>query len=352
MRHETDYAEEDRDKRTPADKRRWLRTSVAVICVLVVAAVGWFVYDRAERSRLARDTRVVVLIPESVVDRLTADEIEEQFPIDETAGELEVTGTANAVGRVSIEIHPHAEPDRPDDAMIRVRVEGESDNELIGVKSPVKIIGDGQGTFEADKHIHFDGRLFTAEGETRVEATHETDIVEVEPLPGTPFRGAVRLLASRNARAALPELNALAARRIEELVRKRVDELIAETIEELNRLNRFDETVARLHPDSERWDIAVAARDGFVQAALVPEGGRSPTLPISEPTTLEVWLRLSRTQRRGLNLISQWRQSHRLFRTFVPEEQSRRLADEMIIVNRDGWTCLRIGARALDAGES
>jgi hypothetical protein len=314
--------------------------------------VAWFVYDRAETNRLARDTRVVVRVPASVVDRLTADEIVEQFPIDETAGELQVTGTANAVGRVSIEIRPREEPDRPDEATILVRVEGETDNDLIGLKSSVKIIGDGQGTFEAGKRVHFDGRLFTAERETTVAATHEMEIVEIEPAAGTPLRGAVRLLASRNARAALPDLNALAAGRIEELVRKRVDELIAETTEKLNRLNRFDETVARLHPDSERWRIAVGARDGFVQAALVPEGGRAPALPISEPTTLEVWMRLTGTQRRGLNLANQWRQSHRLFGGFVAEEQSRRLADELVIVNRDDWTCLLIGARGLDPGDS
>lgn len=348
MRPHTRFSDE---AASPAKRRRWPWIWITAACVLGACGVVWFVYDRAETTRLARDTRVVVRFPESVIDRLTADEIEEQFPIDETAGELEVTGTAHAVGRVSIRIEPHPELQRADDAMILVRVEGETEGDLIGLKSPVKITGDGQGTFEAGKRVHFDGRLFTAEGETTVDATHETDIVEIEPLPGTPLRGAVRLLASRNARAALPELNALAVGRIEELVRKRVDELIGDTIEELNRLNRFDETVARLHPDLEQWRIAVGAGDGFVQASLVPEGGRVPALPASKPTTLEVWLRLSHTQRSGLELVAQWRQSHRLFRDFVPEQQARRVAQELAIADIEDWTCLRIGSRALDGDD-
>lgn len=349
MRPHTRFSDE---AASPAKSRRWPWTWIAAACVLGACGVVWFVYDRAETTRLGRDTRVVVRFPESVIDRLTADEIEEQFPIEETAGQLEVTGTAHAVGKVSIEIRPHEEPARLNDALILVRVEGKTDNELIGVKSPVRIIGDGQGTFEAGKRVHFDGRLFTAEGETTVDATHETDIVEIEPLPGTPLRGAVRLLASRNARAALPDLNALAVGRIEELVRKRVDELIGDTIEELNRLNRFEETVARLHPDLEQWRIAVGAHDGFVQASLVPEGGRVPALPASQPATLEVWLRLSHAQRGGLKLVAQWRQSHRLFRDFVPERQAHRVAEELVITDVEDWTRLQIGSRALDPDDT
>ena len=45
-----------------------------------------------------------------------------------------------------------------------------------------------------------------------------------------------------------------------------VDELVEEAVTELNRLNKLDETVARLHPDSEHWHIDVDSRDGFVQA--------------------------------------------------------------------------------------
>lgn len=330
--------------RSSAPNRHWLRRSAIVLGLIVVVGLAWFGFDRVETTRLARDTRIVVRCPDSFIDRLTPDEIREELPIQVTAGKLEVTGTANVVGRVSIQVLPHEDERRSDDAVIHVRVTGESTNDLAGVQSQVQLAGDGFATFEASKRVHFDGRTFTADDDTHVEAVHETEITEIQPLSATPLQGAVRLLASRNARAMLPDLNRLAESHIEDMVRDRVDSLIAETVVELNQINRFDEAIARLHPNFERWRIAVATRDGFVQAALVPEGGRMPTLP-REPATLEVWIRLTRTQRAGVNLAAQWRGSHRLFRDFVSEEQARRLADELVIAKEDEWTCLRIGKR-------
>jgi hypothetical protein len=332
---------------TRAWKRRRWQIGVA-IALLVLLVLGWALVDRRETRRLGENTRIVVRFPAAAIDQLAPHRIEEQIPIDEVAGKLEVTGTANAIGHVQVEIHPHAEPGQADDAMILVQVTGETDNQLIGRQSQVKIVGDGRGTFRAFKRVHFDGLSFDAGEETHVEATHETDIVEIEPEQGVPLQGAVRLMASRKARAALPQLNAIAAGRIEEIVRSRMDELVNETVQKLNQINRLDDTVARLHPKSDQWRIAVAARDGFVQAALVPAGGRTPQLPEKECPAVEVWMRLTRTQRTGINLISQWKQSHRLYRRFVSDEQADRLADEATVANVDGWTRIQIGLQSLD----
>ncbi len=343
----TSHTRPDRKQQTPSQRTWGLPTLFIAVGLVAAGCAAWFLVDRKETNRLARDSRVVVRVPESVVDRLTPDEIREQYEIDESTGDMDVTGTADVVGRVSIEIEPHHEPEGHDDAMILVRVVGETDNDLIGVQSPIRILGDGRGEFEAVTEVHFDGRVFEASEDTQVDATHETEIVEVEPAPGTPLRGTVRLLASRKAREALPDLNALAAGRIEELVRERVDELVTGAVDELNRLNQFDETVARLHPDSDEWRIVVDSKDGYVQAALMPEGSSEPQVPTDEPKSLEVWMRLTRTQRTGLKLVSQWKQSHRLFKEFVPEEQARKIADDLTIATVGDWTRLRVGTRAL-----
>jgi hypothetical protein len=327
----------------PTRRKWWLAGFVALVCIVGVSLLIWRRHDAQESTRLARDTRVVVRVPETVIDRLTADEIREEFPIEESTDELEVTGTARAAGQVTIRIERHEEHDRHDDAQVNIRVVGHTDNHLVGRHTAAVIIGAGRGEFEAHKQVHFDGLHFTADEPTIVEATHETEIVDVAPSTTSAIQGAVRLLASRRARAALPELNTLAAARIEETVQRRVDELVEEAVTELNRLNRLEETVARLHPDSERWHIDVDSRDGFVQAALVPEGGTAPRLPAEQPTALEVWIRLTQTQRTGLGVLAQWRESHRLFRRFVPEEVAGRMPQDVRMANIEGWTRLQIG---------
>ncbi|MFG0335998.1 MAG: hypothetical protein ACF8TS_21780 [Maioricimonas sp. JB049] len=336
------------ERRRGPRRRAALRWAAVGVAVAGLGALGLMIADTHETSRLGRDTRVVVRFPETVIDQLTADEIHETFPIDEETETFHVTGTANAVGKVKIRIEPHAEPDRHDDALIRIEVTGTTDNDLVSVQSPVRVFGDGSGTFCARTRVHFDGFRFVPEDVIEVEATHETEIADVEPLPGTPLQGAVRLIASRKVRAALPEFNAIAAGKIEDKVRLRVRELVGEAASELNRLNRLDETFARLHPDSDRWNIAVAARDGYVQAALVPQGGRSPELPGGSPSTLEVWMRLTRSQGTMARLLNRWKQSHTLFRQFVSDEQARRLAEDAQIARIEGWTLLRIGSRMFE----
>lgn len=327
----------------PARRRWWLPMVLAFVAIVGMSLVAWRIHDARESTTLARDTRIVVRVPDTVIDRLTDDEIREEFPIQESTGELEVTGTANAVGRVTIRIRRHAEPDRPDDAMVHVKVVGHTENHLVGHHAAAVIVGKGRGEFEARKQVHFDGFEFTTDEPATVEATHETEIVDIAPHTSSAMQGVVRLLASRRARSALPDLNRLASARIEETVQQRVDTLVEETVLELNRLNKFDETVAQLHPESERWRIDVDSRDGFVQAALVPEGGRAPELPERQPTALEVWMRLTRTQRTGLNLLSRWRESHDLFRRFVPEEVARQMPPDVRIANIEEWTRLQVG---------
>lgn len=327
---------------------RWRKTAAVVLGAILIVLLTYSWLNRGEVARLAKDTRVVVRFPTTAINRLTPDKIEEQFPIQETAGKLEVTGESNAVGHVAIHVQQHHEQNRSDDAIILVEVTGKTDNDLVGRQSQVKIVGDGRGTFTAVKRIHFDGLTFEAEGAAVVEADHETEIVEIEPASDSPLKGAARLLASRKARAALPELNAIAAGRIREIVGQRVDELVAATLKELNQINRFEETVDRLHPNLKRWRIAVAAQKGFVEAALVPQGGQRPKLPAAAPSSVEVWMRLTRAQRTGMNLMTHWRQSHRLFRSFLPEDDAQRIADELTVAEVDDWTRLRIGMRALD----
>jgi hypothetical protein len=330
----------------PTRRTWWPALLVALVCIVGVSALAWRIHDARETTRLESDTRIVVRIPETIIDQLTADEIHEEFPIEESTGELEVTGTARAVGRVTIRISRHAEQDRPDDAMVHVRVVGHTDNHLVGHHASAVIIGEGRGEFEAHKQVHFDGFRFTTVEQASVEATHETEIVDVAPTTTSAIQGAVRLLASRRARSSLPELNQLASSRIEQTVQERVDTLVEEAVEKLNRLNKLEETVARLHPDSESWRIDVDSRDGFVQAALVPDGARAPELSAERPTTLEVWMRLTRTQRTGLNLAGRWRESHDLFRRFVPDEVAHQIPQDVRIANVGGWTRLRLGPQA------
>jgi hypothetical protein len=327
----------------PSRRMWWLSGILALIGITVVSGLAWRRQDAQESTRLARDTRIVVRVPETVIDRLTADEVREEFPIEESTDELKVTGTARAAGHVTIRIERHQEHDRHDDAMVNVKVVGHTDNHLVGHHTSAVIIGAGRGEFEAHKQVHFDGLEFTTTKPTTVEATHETEIVDVAPTTTSAIQGAVRLLASRRARSALPELNQLAAARIEETVQRRVDELVDEAVRELNRLNKLEETVARLHPDSEHWHIDVDSRDGFVQAALVPEGGTAPRLPAERPTAFEVWIRLTRTQRTGVNLVSQWNESHRLFRRYVPDEVAHQMPEDVRVASIEGWTRLQIG---------
>lgn len=322
---------------------------VAGVTVLALAVGSGYLAERRETSQLARDARLVVRVPVSVVDRLTANEIHQEFPIQEQFQDFKITGRANATGNVSLQVEPNFGVSPNNDVVINVHVIGETDNELIGERAAVRIIGSGQGTFEAVKPIRFDGRSFYGPDVTQVTATHETEIIELTDLDGEPLSGSTKFLTSRKARQALPLLNAAARQRIESKVQEVVDQRITETIQRLNRVDRMDEALARLHPDMDEWTVRVSATNEFVQAALIPQGGELPQLPNEPPPTLEVWMRLTRSQRARIKLLGEWQLAHELFRQFVPPERAEQIVDDVRIAQIDGWTRLRIAAR--DSGD-
>lgn len=336
----------DSERNLPRGKRPVIAWITGLLAVLIISAVVWMVVDRRERTRLARDARLVVRVPVSVVERLTDREIHQDFPIQEVHGEFTITGTAQATGRVSFQLEPHNGRSREEDVVITVRVQGTTENELLGRGTGVQIVGDGRGTFVATKPVCFDGRRFREKSQTEVVATHETDIIRLETLDGTPLEGATKFLASRRAREALPVLNKVAKQRIEETVRKVVDQTVADGLTRLNEVQRIDETLAHLHPNLQHWRVRVSATDEFLQAALIPEGASAPQLPKETPPTLEVWMKLTRSQRVGLRVLGEWRLAHRLFRRFVPPERAARIRDDVSFADVGDWTRLRIAERA------
>ncbi len=337
------FRRKDRDV-APAEKRRnfWIVAGSAT-ALGGVAALVWFITYRHDTRTLSRDTRVVVRVSTDAVDNLTNDKIREQFPIDEEVEGARFTGTLEAVGDVRVLINPEAP-----EGTFTVRVEGETTDVLSGVKPPVQFEGTGVGSFTAIQRMRFNGREFEAL-DLHVEAEHETTIGSVEPLPGTPLGPTVRLVAARAARKALPALDEAARERIRETVAERVSGMVEETVAELNRMNRFDETISILHPEADDWKIRVASSDSYVQAALVPEGGTPPTLPeIAEddPVGIEVWLRLTRSERTAVRIAHHWDAAHSLFRRYIPEDQARTLAHDLRMVKVGDWTRLHVGAEA------
>ena len=338
--------ERDRDEYVPLTQRPVVVGLAGLLAVVLIAAVVGVVVEQQERTRLARNARLVVRVPLSVVERLTDREIRQEFPFQEEHGEFTITGTAHATGRVSFQLEPHNGRSHADDVRIMVRVEGTTEQELLGRGTGIQIVGDGQGTFVAAKAVCFDGQQFREKSETDVVATHDTEIVRLESLEGTPLEGPTKFLASRRAREALPVLNQVAERRIEKTLREIVDRTVGEGLARLNEVQRIDETLAHLHPYAEDWRVTVSATDEFLQAALIPDGAAVPQLPRNTPPTLEVWMKLTRSQRVGLKVLGEWRVAHRLFRRFVPPERAAQIRDDVTVANVGDWTRVRIAERA------
>ena len=333
-------------------RRKTLRRSrivwaAASAMTLLGGAVIWKAIERHEDRVLARNSRVVIRFPEEVIDDLTPQQVTEEFPINEEAAGMQVTGTAKAIGNVKVNIEEHVEPGGIDDALVTVKVTGTTDDDFTGENSLVTITADGQGTFEAEKTIHFNGLKFETEGDTEVSAQHEAEIVTVEPSEDTSWKGAVKLLATRRAKASLPQLNEIASERIKETVADRVDELVDETVDELNRINRFDGTVAALHPDSKNWRIGVRAGEDYLEAALVPEGARMPHISDTTPDSIELWVKLTRSQRLGLGLADRWGLSQTLLKSYLPSAQAAHIPDKLRITRVKDWTRFQVGLETL-----
>ena len=327
--------------------RSWIVLLSIFGLLLLGAYVIWHNIENSEQQTLARESRVVMRIPEDVIDKIAPNRVEEQFEIQETAAGMEVDGTSMAVGDVSVDIIPHSHSESQDihDALITVQVSGDVKNDFVGKNKLVKIVADGNAEFEATKVIHFDGLTFDPEEETTVKATHDTEILSVEPAKDASWRGAVKILATRRAKAAIPELNEIAIDRVKEIVGDRVDTMVNETVVDLNQINRFDSTVASLHPSAERWQIGVQAQDDFLVAALVPDDAKMPQLPVSQPKAIELWLKLSRSQRASLDLADRWGMSHSLLKRQLPEEHSNLLPPEMKISTIEDWTRFQVGLK-------
>ena len=321
---------------------------VVLPLVLLTIGLAWFEMDRRQAAGLAHDARVVVRFPAAFISEFSPKEIRETLPIHEEQGKFLVTGTADAVGHVTVALD--AGRSRHGDAVLLVRVQGETRNDLIARQTSVEIAGDGYGTFEATREVHFDGRRFQP-GPIHVEATHVTEIRAVRSLDGSFLQGVVRLLAAREARQMLPEFNAFAAQRIEERVAQRLDESLAGMLDRLNRANPVNDLVARLHPGADGWRIAVSASQDHLQAALIPASGNVPVLPPAQGSTpLEVWMRLTHGERLGLGLLDRWSLSHYLLRGYLPVQTARALSNGLAFEQVGDWTHVRLGAGTIGAG--
>jgi hypothetical protein len=310
---------------------------------LGLVATGWFLIYQHNTRRLSEETRVVVRFSADALQSVAPALIQEEFPILEEAAGAVFTGTSQAAGKVDVALESAG-----DDAVFRIVAAGETTADIKGIRSPVALAGKGAGTFLAVKRVRFDGRRFH-KLDLEVDSTHRTQITSVEPLPGTPLSGTVRLLAIRQARKSAPVLDELAAQRIRERVAVRFEAVVDETLEQLQRLNQLDETIQALHPDAGDWRILVRSDYDALQAALVPAGSRFPDLPrpaARDPTGLEVWLRMTRSERGAVRIMQRWRQSHRLFRRFLPDAEARNVARDMRITRHGEWTRLHVGADA------
>jgi hypothetical protein len=319
----------------------------AIVCVGLAAA--WFYVELRESSRLAADTRVVVRVSNDLIGELLRNEIREEFPIEEETEAFTVTGTADAVGDVSVSLAPALDPETGH-AVFLIRVNGTTLNDFEALRSPVQVLASGKGDFTAVKRVLFDGRRFHEE-ETQITATHETTVESIEPLPGTPLGGAVRLLAVRDVRKALPELNAIAEQRIREKLSARIEELLTESLNELKKANPVEEAVAMLHPDARDWRVELALKPDYVMASLVPSGGKLPMLPVRDDQLQEdfdVWVRLTGSEQMGLSLLQQW-QGRQLFKWLLPDGAVRAFGEKAQFSQVGDWTRMRFAAPARPA---
>lgn len=335
------------DARASLWRRRSLLIGTAIALLLIVGLATWGVITHHNTRRLSEDTRIVVRISSRLLDRMTADTVDEEFPFQEEVNGAVFDGVAKATGTVRVAV-----TGRREEPAFVINVKGRTFGEINGIKSPVQMLGEGRGTFDAAQQISFDGRNFHA-GELHVSATHETTITAIEPLPGTPLGGAVRLIASRTARQALPELDRIAAGVIENRVRDRVTEMVRETIGQLRHINRIDETIAILHPDRE-WRVRLFSGRDYLQAALVPAGGAVPELPELPAASarlepgIDVWVKMTRTERGLARVAHEWRLSHRLLRRYVEAEKARSIARSLQLHRSGSWMRFAVGAPATE----
>jgi len=322
---------------------------VFIVLVGLITLLSWGSVYQHNTHRLSHDTRLVVRIPAKVLDEITEDTVDEQFPFHEEAQGGVFEGVAHATGIVRVAVDGAQTPPG-----FVIHVEGKTFGDINGIKSSIAMQGEGHGTFEASQHIKFDGRQF-AEGELDTTAKHETTLKKVEPLPGTPIAGAVRMMAMRAARKALPDLDRIAARIIKDHVRQRVQTIVRTALAQLQQVNRVDQTLAILRPGPD-WTIQLQSTRDYLQASLVPKGSHVPDLPaptddgtVEGPSQIEVWLRLTRTERVAARIVQHWRMAHRLLRRYIPDEKATQIAQNLKLQRVGKWTRLSVGAPATSA---
>jgi hypothetical protein len=308
-----------------------------------------FAWCAVELHQSSADSRLVVRISEETIQRLAPRRVHERLPIQEAVGDFIVTGVADAVGDVSITLEPTAGPQG--EAVFVIRVAGRTLNTFEAQCSPVRILATGEGTFTVEKRLRFDGMRITGD-KAVVSAVHETKIGKIDSLPGAEAGTAMRLLAAREVRRSLPQLNARAARRIEETLRQRIDETLRQTIHDLDALHCIHRTAQALHPGKERWRICVTRGDGYVQASLVPAGGRLPRLPkcaCGGCDEIDVWVRLSQPERMGLDLLSRWQDSGETLKSYLPPGAPSEIVNRAQMTHVGEWTRLRLESAFLPA---
>ena len=147
----------------------------------------------------------------------------------------------------------------------------------------------------------------------------------------------------------MSEINQAVEQVAKEILADTFDKAAAELITELNKITRFEATVAKYFPEAKSYLYRLATTPDSLLAGVGAPDAYFPILPPAK-AHIEVWLKTRPLEAMFLETLAEWNVAHDVLREFLPDEEAKTIADDLAVETVNGWSILRIGIAEKENG--
>ena len=325
-----------------------------MLSLILVSAVALSTVDsgRAEgqetkAKRNTKEIRVFLRVSGAFVERLMDDQINLDFPIDRKLQSIDLSGKSEGAAKLNLELFPGR-----GNVGVVASVKGNLDAKVNAKASFGSAKVKFESQFTSSKRFTFDGRDF-GHLPTQTEVKGESQLELVCSKRSGIIGRVIRRLINRIYGKRQKEIDDLFKQSAQSALNEQMNAAGDSFIEVANKIDRYAEMVEQYFPDVKRGTIQIITTKSHLLAGFGTESTQFPAIAqasVENPKPeVEIWIRTRPVEERFIRLLEEWEVAHDLFKTYLPEEQARRIADNLLVVSKEGWTIIRVGVEKIPA---
>ncbi len=284
------------------------------------------------------EIEIILRLSKDLIDALTRDKIEMTFPVDKEVQGIKSSGSVYAEGVPQI-VFQNAD----NHAEFEIRVSGTAYANFHADAGPAVAGTTSTTKFLARKSFYFDGKRFT-QGPVESSVTSKTCVKQICPKRKGPIGRIVKRIGWCIVRKNICEINQSVNDVAEEFVNETFDENGTKLVEKLNNLTptQLELMVEKYFPESKSDVLLLSTRSDSMLVGLGPPQSSFRDLPPAK-SPIELWLKTRPLEALFIKSLVEWNGAHDLLRKVLPEDEAKKIAEDLSVETIDGWTVIRIG---------